>query len=553
MARVIPHWTELRPASAGELAELDVLRRLGEGLPAGFTVLHSVDWSTGTGALERHGEVDVAVVAPAGDLLLVEVKSGFVQTEGTSITKRYGRADKDVLRQVRTQYGAMRSRLADARLDVRLHHLLVLTDVQVRSQTAQWPRERIVDCDELDDLPSRVETVLGHGPRDDALHGRLVDFLRDVLDLVPDVSVLAGSAREVTRRLAEGLATWVPRLTVPSGRVRVQATAGSGKTQLALTMLRAADAEGRRCAYVCFNRVLADHMARLLPARVVAETFHELAVRRCRAAGSTPDFSRPGALDACAEQALTLQASAAPDLDFLVVDELQDLQPAWVQAMLGRLHGTGRALLLEDPDQQLYPDRHVFHLPEAVGVTCRENFRSPRQIVRLVNALGLASSPVAARGPLDGELPDPLEYVGDDGLIAQTDAAVRRCLAHGFAPEDIAILTPRGRDRSLVLQQAAFAGLALRRYTGAHDPDGQPVWTAGPLLAETVRRFKGQAAPAIVLTECDFAEFDELTRRLLFVAMTRAQLHLEWVLSARATRCVADRLAGGDGGAAEHP
>ena len=30
---------------------------------------------------------------------------------------------------------------------------------------------------------------------------------------------------------------------------------------------------------------------------------------------------------------------------------------------------------------------------------------------------------------------------------------------------------------------------------------------------------------------CDLAQLDELTRRLLFVGLTRARVHLEWVVS----------------------
>ena len=39
----------------------------------------------------------------------------------------------------------------------------------------------------------------------------------------------------------------------------IEATAGSGKTQLALALMRQAHVAQQRCAYVCFNRALADH------------------------------------------------------------------------------------------------------------------------------------------------------------------------------------------------------------------------------------------------------------------------------------------------------
>jgi hypothetical protein len=34
-----------------------------------------------------------------------------------------------------------------------------------------------------------------------------------------------------------------------------------------------------------------------------------------------------------------------------------------------------------------------------------------------------------------------------------------------------------------------------------------------------------------VLAECDFEELNPLSRRLLFVGLTRARMHLEWVIS----------------------
>jgi len=53
-------------------------------------------------------------------------------------------------------------------------------------------------------------------------------------------------------------------------------------------------------------------------------------------------------------------------------------------------------------------------------------------------------------------------------------------------------------------------------------------------LIETVYRFKGQAAPCVILTEVDFETLDDISRRKLFVGMTRASMKLIVVLSARA-------------------
>lgn len=101
MSRVSPDWRSLHPTTLGQYAELHVLRLLDEGLPPGFTILHGVDWSAGDGADERHGEVDVVVIGPAADVVLIEVKSGHIDTSSDTFVKRYGQDRRDVLAQER--------------------------------------------------------------------------------------------------------------------------------------------------------------------------------------------------------------------------------------------------------------------------------------------------------------------------------------------------------------------------------------------------------------------------------------------------------------------
>jgi hypothetical protein len=520
--------------SPGHAAEVEVVRLLADGLPDAYCVFHGVDWSQGTGTGERHGEVDAVVVNQAGDALLVEVKSGAVDVHADGIFKRYGRENNDVTRQLESQYGGLLGRLQRGGLLVRLHSLLVLTDQCVAAGCAAWPRERIVDAAELDGLPRRVRDLLGPGLPSAALRARVLAFMANRFHVEPDVSALAGRVLEASTRLAAGLATWVPRIDVPSGVVRVVGTAGSGKTQLALRLLQQADARGQRAAYVCFNRALADHMARLAPVRATVQTFHEMALELCRRAALPVDFAVPGAFDALAAGAMALLQAAQPDLDLLVLDEGQDLQPAWVEAMTHRLHAGGRLVLMDDPDQLLYADREPFDLPDAVTVRSRENFRSPRALVELVNRLALTAELVEPMAPLAGEAPKPLVCADPERFPSATEEAVRRCMARGFALQDVAVVSFRGRDRSALLRAESVGPWRLRRFTGAYDAAGTALWSRGDLIADSVRRFKGQAAPAVVFTECDFDTVDDLTRRLLFVGLTRARMHLEWVLSSRA-------------------
>lgn len=543
MARILPSLPIGHIVTGGQRAELSLLRTLEEGLSNAYLLFHGVDWSRGSGVGEQHGELDIVVINQSGDTLLIEVKAGPVNFSPQGIFKTYSRETKDVVRQIGLQWGALRGRLNDIEPGIKLHHLLVLPNVRVQSETVQWPRERIVDSQEVTLICARIKELLGPGRANPKLFDRVCAFFENRFHVQPDVSALLGRLQQEATTLSSGLATWVPRIEVPSGIVRVVGTAGSGKTQLALKLLKDAVASKRTAAYICFNRALADHIAKVAPAQTPVETFHEYAVRVLRTAGMPVDFKQPNAFADIERNCILHLENLAPDLDVLVIDEMQDLKPQWVEALLSRLREDGTVFLLEDPDQQLYPDREEFELPQGITITSHENFRSPHALVKLINGLSLTSADIEAKGPHDGELPDPIVYDRPDVLEACTVKAVKRCLDRGFGLEDIAVISMRGREKSLLQKLDHLGAWTVKRFTGAFDDGGNPEWTTGELLVESVRRFKGQAAPAVVFTECDFDEMTPINRRLLFVGLTRARMHLEWVISVSVQRAVMKALS----------
>jgi hypothetical protein len=545
MAKLLPDLAPPVAWTAGQYVERQLLGALARGLPAAYTLYHDVDWGAPHAGRERHGQVDIVVVNRTGDVLLVEVKAGAVEFGPHGLVKRHGATRRQLDAQVRGRFAALKARLAEADLAVHLAHLLVLTHLSVEAGTAQWPRERIVDSHELGALPARVMALLPPGP-EAPLAGRVRHFFEQRFLVARDVATLLHRQDHATARLAPGLATWATRIAAPSGVLRVDGAAGSGKSQLALRMLEDAEAAGQRGAYICCHRALADHVARIAPARTQVQTFLDLAQQVCRAVARVPDLNEAGAPEAITAQAIALLQARAPDIDFLVVDELQDFQPAWIEALLWRLRSQGRALLLEDRDQRLHDERPPFEVPEAVGVDCADDFRSPRALVRTINALRLASREIDARGAVEGDAPEPIVCDGVQGFERGTIRAVERCLARGFALADIVVLCLHGeppRGPEFLHGRDRLGPWTLKRFTGRVDEAGHPVWTEGALRVDTVRRFKGQSAPAVVLTECDLPALRPLERRLLYVGLTRARQHLEWVMSAATNAALHARLA----------
>lgn len=212
MARLCPSLPHRVALTLGDRAELDLLSTLERGLPSAYTLFHSVDWTLLAGDQEWHGEIDIVVLNQAGDLLLLEVKSGHVDFSADGIVKRYGGETKDVAAQARSQYNAMRSRLQQAQITVQVGHMLVMPGVKVQSDSLNWPRDRIIDSTDMDQVVTRVTSALGPGGARDELHARVQAFLANRFQVEVDVSALVGRLEHSVKRLSAGLATWVPRM-----------------------------------------------------------------------------------------------------------------------------------------------------------------------------------------------------------------------------------------------------------------------------------------------------------------------------------------------------
>jgi len=110
---------------------------------------------------------------------------------------------------------------------------------------------------------------------------------------------------------------------------------------------------------------------------------------------------------------------------------------------------------------------------------------------------------------------------------------VNGLLEQGFCYDDIVILTLRGIGESVFSSRERVGGYPLRRFTQSYDLFGNQLMTPGKLLFESVRRFKGQQAPAIVLVDIDpVPDKWEGVQRLLYSGMTRATVRLDLLVKA---------------------
>ena len=540
MAQLSPSLNLIRQ-DAGLFRELDVLERLRDSLPDGYEIFHSVDWHSVHGGMDQHGEIDLVVLGPNGNILLIEVKAGNVILRDGGVFKLYRNHESDVGRQTRVQFGAMVSRLKAAQLHAYVTNCLVLPDYRIgNAEVVAIPRERIIDATEFDSLGTRVRELMSHGHTQSGVES-VRRFLSNEFSVSVDLRAMGDQLQKASRRLADGLATWVPRISSPSGIIRIQATAGSGKTQLALRLLNDAAASQQRALYVCFNRLLADHIGHIAPGRARIASFHELCVDHFSQTQGAPDFNAADIFETLSKTYCEAADGLPEKYDLIIIDEGQDFDPAWVASLLPQLRQTGRLYLFEDESQRLY-ERDAFDLADAVSLVCNDNFRSPRALCSVINALRLVDQPVDARSPYEGEIPGFWVFKGEQDLKQKTVEAVRSLLSRGIPLSEIVVLSGKGRLKSILLDADCLEDWPTRRFSGKHTRNGDPEWTEGDLLVESVYRFKGQSASGVVLTELDFDMLDDKVRRKLFVGLTRAHLAVEMVLSEAANACLVKEL-----------
>lgn len=544
MAHIVPDgWQHLDASAPSVQRELETLRELATMLPDDYTVYHGIHWST----LERghavFGEIDFVVVNRTGDLLLIEQKLGFLEETAEGLVKGYSGKSKSVpVQMARSRdavLGKLRQRIGVGHLHV--ENLLFCPHYTIKSPLAAGiVPERIVDARRKDQLARVIQQVLPIGEVADT--SIVHQFLRDVIKLEPDVSALVGRAQTLVTRISGGLAHWARQLDIAPYRLRVTGTAGSGKTQLALEEFRAAIDAGKRPLYVCFNRPLADHIEAIAPRGGMACTFHTLCEAVLRAQEQSHDFMQTDAFEALVAHAEQLPVPKGLLFDTVIIDEGQDWSERWRDQVFRHARADARLFWLEDPLQNLY-GRPPVALPGWVGLRSQANYRSPRPIVRFLQGVVGEDAGIEAVSPIDAADVEFLTYRDKTELLTQVKMGIKQCYAAGFKKAELAVISYHGRESSHVMRHDRLSDFSFRSFNGTYDLFQRPVYEEGDILMESVMRFKGQSAPAVLFVEIDFTELDDKAIRRLFVGATRATMKLVLVISEDAAQQLLKRIS----------
>jgi hypothetical protein len=542
MAKVFPSgWREVNPlVDIGR--ELETLELLGNGLDDSYTVYHGVHWTNVESKnYAIYGEIDFAVVSPSGKILLIEQKTGYLEETEVGLEKKYAEKSKNVPFQIARNAHGLQHRLRQALKgnSVFVDSILYCPDYKVKKLgSAGIDPKRIVDTTRKDQLIQIIQSIIPVEEENSVVQELLHQFLSDLLEIVPDVNAVIGQTEKIYTRISGGLSEWAQRIDFSPFRLRVIGTAGSGKTQLALSVYRESIKLGRKPLYVCYNRSLADHVSKVAPEGGLVAGYHQLGDRITKLTGANIDHQKPSPFT---QMELTLDNYCPTDdqmFDDLIVDEGQDFKPAWAENLIRFLRPGGKAWWLEDPLQNVYSRERI---PFDGWVTIRSdaNFRSPKRVMSGINELLSLYPPIASFSSIEGGDVEVLTYENQTELIPRTVEALDRAIEIGFDSSHVALLSFRGRESSVLTPFTQIGQHTLRSpIQGKYDELGNPEYSEGEITTDSVHRFKGQSAPCVVLTEIDFAQMDENSKIRIFVGATRATMKLIMVISNRSLNSI---------------
>ena len=533
MARTYP---QRLPDTFISPAERKLFRILAEGLDDAYTIFYRVAWLSRQQGRARNGEADFIVAHPRRGLLVIEVKGGEVAFDGETNTwqsvSKHGKPHpiQDPFAQSRAALYLLREKLRDSKATRRylypIGYAVAFPDVLVREVALRLdaPAAIVLDAAALDSVEQWIEMAYDfwHGQGERGAPGQaameaLVRLLAPTWQLRTPLRLAFEVEEERIRQLTEqqfALLDFLAR----HRRAKVCGCAGSGKTFLAVEKARRLAAEGFSVLFTCFNRNLADWIARSLPPEsgVVVRHFHRLCHEMAAQAGLlSSEQVRPDVLPGLLGQAARHLPEAR--FDAIIADEGQDFQSDWWE-MLARL--------LRDPDEGIlyvfYDDNQRIYQPVSLYPIAGEPFilshncRNTQRIHQTVMGYYRGESVPGCLGP-EGRSVEFIPVPGrQDEPRVLGHLLTRLTQGEGVPLTSIVLLTPCSQRRSRWLDGLPVGGVTL-------------AWQVEPppdtLAVSTIHAFKGLERPVVILTELDRITAGD-RESLLYVALSRARNHV---------------------------
>lgn len=515
MARMIPARGPQDTDSRGEEKIYDLLK---QGLPDEFTVIHSFPWlASDVKKIDPKyaptGEIDFLIIHESLGLLTLEVKGGVQRVEdGLFIYVRTGGSNNHLQQMRKNMHGLAQWLGSGSELYLRIGYGLIVPD-SVFGEDAKIPgfvdptvtphQSLLIDRMSMDAsaLADRIRQLMAYWKKtlNNPVLGadrttRLIDALCPTYDGTPTWGNRVEYDNRIWLRLTQEQASVVHTVMAQTCMV-VTGWPGTGKTLIAIEIARRNIIQGKRVLILTFNKLLVNYLRREVDCGTTSKvvSWHGFCSAFARMLGRQSEETEKWREQGCLEDLqAALEQGLVPDFDVLILDEAQALRPEWFSCLAS--HFAGKPIIAFCDETQRFSFEKARISTEELCKQLKVGrpfsltipLRSPRHVLdRLQNVRPPSYQMFSPR--------DLEEDTLQERVVAVVDTAI---------DEVIAELTAKGIDRADIVVLSRFGwsenGASAERY-------------------ETVARFRGMEAPAVIIAGADdMDEFD------LFCAYSRA-------------------------------
>ena len=470
MARIVPSDLTRLALSGAHEPEIETLATLRDALPDDYTVFHGVHWTRQYTGRTLYGEIDFVVVNNAGRVLCIEQKNGGLEESEGGLFKDYGDERKSVGDQIlRSVDASGRNSPTRSERSLGWTSSTWSTARTMRSNgypLPGWTASGLWTPRKASSSRASSRQYLPPGTPDGGGWAHQVHaFFRQTFEVVPDVHAHIDAQERTYTRLSHGLLEVLANIEMEPLRLHALATAGNGKTLVARHFFDQCVERGGCPLLLCFNRPLAERLKHLVAVGGMVTTWYQFCDKFLKARGIQLDYEamwgNPDFWVAAAKQVEEMALAETPSgdwgFDTLIVDEAQDFEGDWFEAVRLFLREDADVLWLEDPNQNVRGvDPPALHGQGFVGYRSMLNYRSPERIARFVNAV-LPELPFTCANDLPGLGTGTVFYDDPTEQPRLVGRIVGRLLNERFRPQDIAVLSCRGLERPPLRRSSAWA------------------------------------------------------------------------------------------------
>lgn len=550
---MIPELSEAQLNDLPSRAEAKVYRALRDNLPQEYVAFFQVGWILRREEEQaKDGETDFLVCHPDYGYLCIEVKGGGVGFDATkgewfSVDRHQQKhhIKNPIGQALRAKY-SIRSKLNEQQRwrdlalgNVLRGHTVFLPDVGDTNLLSRpdMPAVLIGTARNLQKLKDWLDSAFTYWANDAGtftpLGRRGIDVMRDIFARSFVVAPLMSSRladQEARRVVLTKDQMRILDFLQSHRRVAVSGGAGTGKTLLALEKARRLASEGFRTLLTCYNRQLANYLARLCAqtSNLDVMSFHRLCYRQVEKASQATKrdlvkeakVTYPGTnlYDVQLPNALAYALEVLPDrYDAVVCDEGQDFREEFwfpLELILSD-YDRGPLYVFFDDNQNIYTRASTFPIQEepfTLTTNCRNT--APIHAAAYSHYKGI---PVIAPD-IEGDEVSFDSSPNRDAQAKKINARIVDLIARqGVAPNDITVLIADARRKDDYYE--ALQRLPLPKPT-TWLAEGNP--GNDSVLIDTIQRFKGLESSIVLLWGLDMIDLIS-NEELLYVGMSRAK------------------------------